>query len=57
VAEVDRVCSVHILIDKVVVDWRSDGGVGGELAVNGNLRSIASLSDLGRGVGLIGAHC
>ena len=39
-AEVERECSVDIL--RVVV-WRWDGGLGGELAVIGDLRSIASL--------------
>jgi hypothetical protein len=39
-AEVDRECSVDILC---VVVWRWDGGLGGELAVIGDLRSIASL--------------
>jgi len=41
-AEVDRECSVDILVLFVAV-WRSDGGLGGELAVIGDLRSIASL--------------
>jgi len=40
VAEVDRECSVDILC---VAVWRWDGGFGGELAVIGDLRSIASL--------------
>jgi len=40
--ELDRECSVDILILFVVV-WRWDGGFGGELAVIGDLRSIASL--------------
>ena len=41
-AEVDRECSVDILILFLAV-WRWDGGLGGELAVIGDLRSIASL--------------
>jgi len=40
--EVDRECSVAILILFVAV-WRWDGGLDGELAVIGNLRSIASV--------------
>jgi len=42
VAEVDRECSVDILVLFVVV-CRWDGGLGGELAVIGDLRSISSL--------------
>jgi len=41
-AEIDRECSVDILVLFVVV-WRWHGGVGGELAAIGDLRSIASL--------------
>jgi len=41
-AEVDRECSVDIWVLFVAV-WRWDGGLGGELAVIGNLTSIASL--------------
>jgi len=41
-AEVDQECSVHIIVLFVAV-WRWGGGLGGELAVIGNLRSIASL--------------
>jgi len=41
-AEVDRECSVDILV-LFVAAWRWDGGLGGELAVIGDLRSIASL--------------
>ena len=40
-AEVDRECSVEILVLFVAV-WRWDGGLGGELTVIGDLRSIAS---------------
>jgi len=40
--EVDRECSVNILVLFVVV-WTWDGGLGGELEVIGDLRSIASL--------------
>ena len=36
----DQECSVDILC---VAVWRWDGGLGGELAVIGDLRSIASL--------------
>jgi len=42
VAEVDRECSVDILLLFVAV-WRWDGGLGAELEVIGDLRSIASL--------------
>jgi hypothetical protein len=42
VAEVDGVSSVDILV-LFVVDWRWDSGLGGELAVIGDQRSIASL--------------
>ena len=41
-AEVDRQCSVDILV-LFVAAWRWDGGLGGEFAVIGDLRSIASL--------------
>ena len=41
-AEVDRECSVDILVLFVAV-WRQGGGLGGDLAVIGDLRSIASL--------------
>ena len=41
-AEVDRLCWVDIMVLFVAV-WRWDGGPGGELAVIGDLRSIASL--------------
>jgi len=40
--EVDRSYSVNILVLFVAV-WRWDGGIGGELAVIGDLRSIASV--------------
>jgi len=53
-AEVDRQCSVDILV-LFVAAWRWDGGLGGEFAVIGDLRSIASLWVFGRGVGSIGA--
>jgi hypothetical protein len=39
-AEVDGECSVDILC---VAVWRWDGELGGELAVIGDLKSIASL--------------
>jgi len=41
-AEVDRECSVDILVLFESV-WRWGGGIGGDLVVIGNLRSIASL--------------
>ena len=41
-AEVDQESSVDILILFVAV-WRWDGGLGGELSVIGDLRSIARL--------------
>ena len=54
-AEHDRVCSVHILFGTTVVVSRSNGSVGGKLAVIADLRSVASLQVFGRGVGSIGA--
>ena len=39
------------------MDWRWNGGLGGELAVIGDLRSIASLGVFGSGVGSISALC
>ena len=42
VAEVDLECSIDILVLFVAV-WRWDFGLGGESAVIGDLRSIASL--------------
>ena len=41
-AELDPECPVDILVLFVAV-WRRDGRLGGELAVIGDLRSIASL--------------
>jgi hypothetical protein len=54
-AEVDRECSVDILVLFVAVS-RWDGGFGGELAVFGNLRSIASLRVLEGGLGQLALH-
>jgi len=52
-AEVDQDCSVGILVLFVAV-WKCNGESGGELAVSGDLRSIARLSVFGRGVWSIG---
>jgi len=41
-ADMEQECSVDILVLFVAV-WRWDSGLGGELAVIGDLRSIASL--------------
>jgi hypothetical protein len=41
-AELDRGCTVDMLVLFVAV-WRWHGGLGGELAVIGGLRSIARL--------------
>jgi len=49
-AQVDCGRSADILVLFVAV-WRWDGGLGGELAVIGNVRSIASLGVFGRGLG------
>jgi len=48
--EGDRECSVDIFVLFVAV-WRCDGGLGGELAVIGDLWSIASLCVLEGGLG------
>ena len=42
-AEVDAVGSVNIFAAITVVAWRSDCGLGSELGVIGDLRSIASM--------------
>jgi hypothetical protein len=54
-AEIDRGCSFYILVLFVAV-WRWDGGLSGEMAVIGDLRSIASLCVFGREVRSIGTH-
>jgi len=41
-AEADWVCSANIFIRTVAAVWRWDGALGGELAVIGDLRSIAT---------------
>ena len=51
--EVHPVCSVDTLISTVVAVWRWNGGLGGELAVISDLRSIVGLWVVGRGVGQI----
>jgi len=48
------VCSVGILNGTVKAVSRWDGGLGGELAVIVDLRSIASLQVFGRGFAQIG---
>jgi len=53
--EVDRVWSLDSLICTATVVWWSDCGVGGEWKGIGDLRSISSLWDVGRGVVPIGA--
>jgi len=53
--EVDHKCLFDILVLGIAL-WRCDGGLGGELAVIGSLRSIASLWVFGRRVRSIGTH-
>jgi len=53
-AEVDWQCLVDIKV-LFMAGWRWDGGLGGELALIGDQRSIASLGVFGRGVRWIGA--
>jgi len=54
-ADVDWAYCVDILMGIAVAVRRSDGGFGGELEVIGDLRSIASLWVIGKGVSSVSA--